>query len=266
MRKFVPLFLIPCLAIPTFAANTETITEPTDTPREVPVSIQVDAPTFSVTVPTLLPYALTAEGEAVVAEDVYFESSSGAPVKVSDIQMAPANEWAIKAWDAPLSAKEFAMKINDNVTTDGGFIWRDFILNSGDKIELTYDVQFLQGREALDVEVAKITFIVDWAPLATPANYFDISDGELTGLSSEGSAAITSPTDLVLPSSVTSIAANAFSGNTNITSITVNAECTTIADDAFAGMDNLTEINMMSAADSVTGAPWGSTATVQWLG
>lgn len=63
---------------------------------------------------------------------------------------------------------------------------------------------------------------------------------------------------------ITSIGPCAFNGCTKLKSVTLPSSITTIGANAFANCTNLTTINVPWAKNNVSGAPWGSSATINY--
>lgn len=99
-----------------------------------------------------------------------------------------------------------------------------------------------------------------------PKNWFVASGNTLTGLSDEYLNMIDAPTDLVIPnniggSSITSIASGAFKDKNLLTSIVVPDTVTTIAANAFTGCSDSLKIDVSYAYRySIVGSPWGATS------
>lgn len=105
---------------------------------------------------------------------------------------------------------------------------------------------------------------------ANPKNWFTASGNTLTGLSDEYLNMVDAPTDLVIPnniggSKITAIGANAFANKDLITSIIVPNTVTSIAADAFSSMDANLKVDLSYVsiypddASYIAGAPWGAT-------
>lgn len=107
---------------------------------------------------------------------------------------------------------------------------------------------------------------------ASPKNWFT-TDGAntITGLSAEYLDLVDAPTDLVIPktiggSTIKAIGANAFANKDLITSIVIPNSITSISADAFSGCDSLTEINLdYSQPYRIQNSPFGLTKDkIKW--
>lgn len=76
---------------------------------DTPVTITADATTFSVTVPTTLPIHVDADGVVQVGELVVVNSST-APVKITDVEVAPLDPWRLVDFSEDFSAKPVGSK------------------------------------------------------------------------------------------------------------------------------------------------------------
>lgn len=70
---------------------------------------------------------------------------------------------------------------------------------------------------------------------------------------------------IILPNDVNSVEGYAFEQCTNLKSITIPNSVTRIDNNAFATCDKLTTINIDNTQGAITGAPWGTSATINWL-
>lgn len=98
---------------------------------------------------------------------------------------------------------------------------------------------------------------------ANPKNWFTASGNTLTGLSDEYLNMVDAPTDLVIPnniggSKITAIGAKAFENKDLITSIVVPSTVTSIASDAFSGTSADLKIDVSYAYKyTIANSPWG---------
>ena len=70
---------------------------------------------------------------------------------------------------------------------------------------------------------------------------------------------------IILPNDVNSVEGYSFEQCTNLKSITIPNSVTRIDNNAFAKCDKLTTINIDNTQGAITGAPWGTSATINWL-
>lgn len=175
MKKALSLCLLLSLcAIPTSAITLSSGNKPVTNSGEeqrVPVTLQVEVPTFSVTVPTSLPVHVASDGTRTVATDAKIINNSGGAIDVKSISVAVDSDWDMVAYNeskVPTSnVKEFGLKINDKTSTNGGFAWSDFTIDSAGSgnnvLMLDYDVQLGTQMSAMDDEqLAEFVFTVAW--------------------------------------------------------------------------------------------------------
>ena len=70
---------------------------------------------------------------------------------------------------------------------------------------------------------------------------------------------------IILPNDVNSVEGYAFEQCTNLKSINIPNNVTKISEYAFKTCDKLTTINIDNTQGTITGAPWGTSATINWL-
>ena len=133
---------------------------------------------FSVTVPTVLPFAVANDGTVSVASDAKIVNGSNGPVKVTNVTATGANGWAIVANGTnfktiPMNTKSFALSLNgDNfpaaATNTASALtltpasWGQ-IAGSNGELALTYSGDFAAQTTNLNsAKVADVVFTVAW--------------------------------------------------------------------------------------------------------
>lgn len=146
------------------------------------VNLDVEAPTFSVTVPTALPINVGADGEVTTSDSVKIVNNSHGSVIVTNVSMTGKNDWKIVEADKDMSAvavntKEFGMTINGDKTNSSGALvftqgnWaaigaKDDAGNT-DELAITYDAVVAPQASNIDAtEIADIVFTVGWNTVA----------------------------------------------------------------------------------------------------
>ncbi|MDO4963228.1 MAG: leucine-rich repeat domain-containing protein [bacterium] len=118
-------------------------------------------------------------------------------------------------------------------------------------------------------EIYNVTSIGDWAFMSmfgAAVNLTSITIPEsVTSIGGTAFMDCTSLRSITIPESVTSIGGTAFVGCTSLRSITIPNSVTNIGSDAFI-MSGITTININKPSGSIEGAPWGSSATINWIG
>lgn len=155
------------LSLPIQATNPivyeETELTTTGTPHSVPLLLEIESPVFSVMVPTALPCYLPLEGDPMVAEEACINNLSNQAIQVTEIQVTPADGWSLKEYDTELAKNQFALKINDNTSTEGSFQWNSFMLAKGEELPLDYLIQAGTYEAGLEsTSIAHVAFVVDW--------------------------------------------------------------------------------------------------------
>ena len=135
---------------------------PTTTPHRIPITAEIETPMFSVSVPTQLPIYVFADGTIAVAEDAKITNGSNKAIQVTDIEITPTDGWSLVSYDSNIDANEFAISINDKVSTDGAFEWANFKMEKETVLDLEYDIKLPESDGMALTEVGGISFIVDW--------------------------------------------------------------------------------------------------------
>ena len=132
---------------------------------------------FSVTVPTVLPFAVANNGAVSVASNAKIVNASNGPVKVTNVTATGKNGWAIVAngtnfKTVPMNTKSFTLALNGDsfpaAATDAASAltltpgsWGQ-IAGSNGELALSYSGDFAAQTSNLDVKVADVVFTVAW--------------------------------------------------------------------------------------------------------
>ena len=132
---------------------------------------------FSVTVPTVLPFAVANDGTVSVASNAKIINGSNGPVKVTSVTATGANGWAIVAngtnfKTVPMNTKSFTLTLNsDNFPAAAantasalsltGASWPSIAGDNGE-LALIYSGAFASQTSNLNVKVADVVFTVAW--------------------------------------------------------------------------------------------------------
>lgn len=142
-----------------------------------PVSLDAEAATLNVTVPTALPIAVSSTGEITCADTAKVINNSYGPVKLTEIRITAVNGWQIVAFDTDMSkeavgAKKIGLKLNgDSTQADGSFIAKPFNLfglaGATDTVKpehlIIYDAVLPAQAEAITGStIANVVFVIDW--------------------------------------------------------------------------------------------------------
>ena len=162
MKKILSLLLtltmVLSLSVPIFADGTE-VTGGTGT---VPVTLNAEATTFSVTVPTSLPISINADGEVTVAtsEVTKITNNSVGPIKVTDVTTNGVNGWVVEELTnstdysaEKVNTKKVAIKVDDALGKIDGNSFKTF----------TYNAKAPTQSSAINnTTVANVVFSVGW--------------------------------------------------------------------------------------------------------
>ena len=161
--------LLPFLLIFSLISNASAISasqidyDTAGTLHKVPISLEAEAPLFSVSVPTNLPTYLYADGSVEVADNVTITNNSNKAIQVTDIEITPASGWNLVPYDSNIGANEFALSINDVTSGEGTFEWNNFKLEKEEVLPLDYSIQTPDLSEGLAyTEIASLSLMLDW--------------------------------------------------------------------------------------------------------
>lgn len=168
MRKmislFLSLFLICNLSIPTFADIIAA-----GGSDEVPVELTQAASNFSVTVPTVLPVDVAADGTVTVSTNNKIINNSFGPVEVKSVNVQPQNEWSIIDFNSnfkslKVGSHQFGFELNgSNVETDGSCSATFPIINGKSEIIFNYNAKVAPQNIATTREsIANVVFTIGW--------------------------------------------------------------------------------------------------------
>ena len=137
------------------------------------VELRADAATFKVTVPTVLPYNVAADGTVRVATDVKISNLSNGPVKVTDVTAKTLNTWELVEngtdfQSVKVNSPQFTMTLNNDNFPAGttsvlplGSAWTP--INGNSNFALTYSGDFAEQSDVLDGEnIANVIFTIGW--------------------------------------------------------------------------------------------------------
>ena len=131
---------------------------------------------FSVTVPTVLPFAVDNDGTVHVATNAKIVNKSNGPVEVSGVTATGANGWAIAANGTdfsrvPVDTKQFSFTLNGDrfgaaetsvaSSLSLGAAWTS--VNGGNgELALPYNGAFAIQSTNVSAKVADVVFTVQW--------------------------------------------------------------------------------------------------------
>lgn len=137
------------------------------------VELTAEAATFKVTVPTVLPYSVAANGEVSVATDAKISNLSNGPVVVTDVTAKTLDAWELVEVGTDFQAvkvnsPQFTMTLNGDNFPAGttsvltlGDAWTP--INGNDNMPLPYTGDFAEQADIIDGEnIANVIFTIGW--------------------------------------------------------------------------------------------------------
>jgi len=138
--------------------------------NEVPVELTQEPTAFSVTVPTVLPVDISANGEVTVATDNKIINNSFGPIEVKGIEIVSLNDWVLQDFETDFKTKkvgikEYGFQMNgENVATDGSCSADSFepILGKNE-ISFSYNANVASQNTTYNKEqIAQVVFTMGW--------------------------------------------------------------------------------------------------------
>lgn len=136
-----------------------------------PITLNVTAATFSVTVPATLAFSVAADGTVTPPTGAKIVNNGNGPVDITNVKLAGANGWSIKAWandsfkSTPIGTKEMMLKMQGTAFgADGTYAGsvKGATINGKDNLALTFDADFAEQSGAVNGTIATITFTIGW--------------------------------------------------------------------------------------------------------
>lgn len=149
---------------------------------DVPITVTRDAPTFSVTIPTAMPIAVSASGEVTTADNVAISNNSSRSVCVKSVAINTTTDWSLGKFDKAAMRSEaidtkklgFSMTMGTytaSTTTSGqsetigSYGASDITIATGSQLSINYDGVIpaqLNGITS-NTQAANVVFTIDWA-------------------------------------------------------------------------------------------------------
>ena len=184
MKRFVGCFLVLTLilsmAITVYGADI--VGSKTGT-GDVPVELTQEASNFSVTVPTVLPVDIAADGTVTVSTDNKIINNSYGPIEIREVSVIPQNDWNLVDFETDfktkeVNLKEFGFQLNDtNVEVSGDCFTTFEVIPGNSEINFSYDANVATQKHALeDIEIAQVVFVVGWQNAVQGYNIIPLED------------------------------------------------------------------------------------------
>lgn len=172
MKKILSIIMAACMiiSIGAISAGAIDVSGGSDTTN---VELTADAANFKVTVPTVLPYAIAADGTVSVATDAKISNLSNGPVVVTDVTAKTLDAWELVEVGTDFQAvkvnsPQFTMTLNNDNFPAGttsvlplGSAWTP--INGNTDFALTYSGDFAEQADIIDGEnIANVIFTISW--------------------------------------------------------------------------------------------------------
>lgn len=172
MKKIISIIMAACMiaTIGAISVGAIDVSGGSDTTK---VELTADAATFKVTVPTVLPYAVAADGTVSVATDAKISNLSNGPVVVTDVTAKTLDAWELVEVGTDFQAvkvnsPQFTMTLNNDNFPAGttstltlGSAWTP--INGNADFALTYSGDFAEQADIIDGEnIANVIFTIGW--------------------------------------------------------------------------------------------------------
>lgn len=157
------LSLVSSLAMPAFATSAEL-----NKPSSIPVELYVNAATFSVTVPSVLPIDVDANGTVYTADNAKVTNNSAGLVEVKSVDIRMANKWALSTYNSDFKAKDVNAKelglLFNNVDAIEGDLHETFTAFPANTSQaLKYDAKLPpQSSSTTKEQIAFVVFTIGW--------------------------------------------------------------------------------------------------------
>lgn len=137
--------------------------------QDVPISVDIEAASISVTVPTNLPISVDSNGDSVTEVEAYIENHSAAQVYVTDIEVFGIGGWELKDWDtnwktSGFGTKEFAIKINGEAVPANGIgdVSKFDPIDGDGRESFTYEGRIAPQNDSGTATIGTVVFTVGW--------------------------------------------------------------------------------------------------------
>lgn len=173
MKKILAIIMSVFMIATVSAASVSAAVDQSGGSDTTKVELTAEAATFKVTVPTVLPYAVSADGTVSVATDAKISNLSNGPVVVTDVTAKTLDAWELVEVGTDFQAvkvnsPQFTMTLNGDNFPAGttsvlplGSAWTP--INGNADFALTYAGDFAEQADIIDGEnIANVIFTVAW--------------------------------------------------------------------------------------------------------
>lgn len=173
MKKILAALMSICMVASIGAVSASAAIDVSGGSDTTRVELTAKAATFKVTVPTVLPYSVAADGTVSVATDAKISNLSNGPVKVTDVTAKTLNTWELVEngtdfQSVKVNSPQFTMTLNNDNFPAGttsvlplGSAWTP--INGNSNFALTYSGDFAERSDVLNGEnIANVIFTIGW--------------------------------------------------------------------------------------------------------
>lgn len=203
--------------------------------NNVPVTLDTEAPMFSVTVPTSLPIWVDTSSQVTTATDAKIINNGVGPILISNVEITPVNGWSLSEYDtdhskSKVNSKKIGFSLNGDITTSSHLEFDQSnwpsITSKGERL-LTYDATLPPQSESIVEEVAQVVFTIGWDHAEDTTEYtpftISASNRSLIGYTGQPNEDLVIPNKFIgedgVPYQITSLENYAFKDCTNIRSL-----------------------------------------------
>ena len=137
MKKLLALILSIVTCITLVISSSATEIDVNNSSNNLPVTLNAEASSFSVTLPTSLPINVSSDGEGTVSDACRIINNSSGPIEIKSVALNTKNDWKLVEYDNDLvseatGSKKFGFKLNEvEFGTDGAVDMSTFEISPG---------------------------------------------------------------------------------------------------------------------------------------
>lgn len=173
MKKVLAIIMAACMIFTVGVATVSAAVDQSGGSDTTKVELTAESATFKVTVPTVLPYSVDANGNVSVATDAKISNLSNGPVQVTNVTAKTLDAWELVEngtdfQKVKVNSPQFTMTLNGDNFPAGttsiltlGSAWTP--INGNSDLALSYDGDFAEQSDIIDGEnIANVIFTVAW--------------------------------------------------------------------------------------------------------
>lgn len=176
MKKLISIILALIFIFSAFSLSFAGTEASLGSETTIPISANVEAATFSVTVPTTLPVTVMSDGTVVTATDAKIINNTSAPIEVTNAEVSiGASGWTLVPNTTDLisekvDTKKFSLTLMGKDLSSETVSAGDFGVIAGNaSLPITYSSKVVIQSEASDAfEIGSVVFTIGWVASETP--------------------------------------------------------------------------------------------------